>query len=99
MNEDPGAKQSWVSEGNLEKMLETFSEFPSWVTSTFKYVPPPSFVLSPLLMTIRHSADLGLWQLRDLVSIPISRALKTHFTDNVKGSPQDMAPWPRHSDW
>ncbi|CEJ54999.1 hypothetical protein PMG11_01283 [Penicillium brasilianum] len=49
LNEDPGAKQSWVAEGNLDKMLETFSEFPTWVTSVFK-----------------HSADLGLWQLRDL---------------------------------
>jgi salicylate hydroxylase len=37
MNEDPGEKQSWVSEGELGKMLQTFSEFPSWVTSTFKY--------------------------------------------------------------
>ncbi|KAL4883528.1 hypothetical protein BJY04DRAFT_216352 [Aspergillus karnatakaensis] len=49
MNEDPNAKQSWVSEGNLPKMLETFSEFPQWMTSIFK-----------------HSADLGLWQLRDI---------------------------------
>ncbi|OKO92272.1 hypothetical protein PENSUB_12834 [Penicillium subrubescens] len=49
MNEDPGAKQSWVSEGDLNKMLQTFSEFPTWVTNVFK-----------------HSADLGLWQLRDL---------------------------------
>jgi hypothetical protein len=37
MNEDPGAKQSWVSEGDLNKMLETFSEFPTWVTNVFKY--------------------------------------------------------------
>lgn len=36
MNEDPNAKQSWVSKGSLEKMLETFSEFPTWVTHTFK---------------------------------------------------------------
>lgn len=38
MNEDPNAKQSWVSEGSLKKMLETFSEFPSWVTNIFKSV-------------------------------------------------------------
>ncbi|KAL4768214.1 2-polyprenyl-6-methoxyphenol hydroxylase [Aspergillus nidulans var. acristatus] len=37
MNEDPNAKQSWVSEGSLEKMLDTFSEFPDWVTSIFKH--------------------------------------------------------------
>jgi salicylate hydroxylase len=37
LNEDPGAKQSWVAEGNLDKMLQTFSEFPTWVTSVFKY--------------------------------------------------------------
>lgn len=43
MNEDPGAKQSWVSEGDLQKMLETFSEFPTWITSIFKYVDFPSF--------------------------------------------------------
>ncbi|KAL6234561.1 hypothetical protein BDW75DRAFT_231034 [Aspergillus navahoensis] len=36
MNEDPNAKQSWVSEGSLAKMLGTFSEFPEWVTSIFK---------------------------------------------------------------
>lgn len=38
MNEDPNAKQSWVAEGDLAKMLETFSEFPTWVTKIFKYV-------------------------------------------------------------
>ncbi|EPS31051.1 hypothetical protein POX_b01963 [Penicillium oxalicum] len=37
MNEDPSAKQSWVAEGNLQKMLDTFSEFPQWMTSTFKH--------------------------------------------------------------
>jgi salicylate hydroxylase len=30
MNEDPDAAQSWVTEGNKEKMLETFKDFPSW---------------------------------------------------------------------
>ncbi|KAL2856825.1 hypothetical protein BJX68DRAFT_263357 [Aspergillus pseudodeflectus] len=49
INEDPNEKQSWVAEGNLGKMLDTFSEFPEWITSIFK-----------------HSADLGLWQLRDI---------------------------------
>ncbi|KAJ5757259.1 uncharacterized protein N7511_007441 [Penicillium nucicola] len=49
MNEDPHAKQSWVAEGNFEKMMDTFANFPSWVKNIFK-----------------HSADLGLWQLRDL---------------------------------
>ncbi|KAL4981889.1 hypothetical protein BDW68DRAFT_195989 [Aspergillus falconensis] len=37
MNEDPNAKQSWVSEGSLAKMLDTFSEFPDWVLSVFKH--------------------------------------------------------------
>ncbi|CAI7618742.1 unnamed protein product [Penicillium pancosmium] len=37
MNEDPNAKQSWVAEGDLSKMLATFSELPSWVTSIFKH--------------------------------------------------------------
>ncbi|OJI99413.1 hypothetical protein ASPVEDRAFT_124547 [Aspergillus versicolor CBS 583.65] len=37
MHEDPNGNQSWVSEGNLTKMLDTFSEFPSWVTSIFKH--------------------------------------------------------------
>ncbi|PWY65408.1 FAD/NAD(P)-binding domain-containing protein [Aspergillus eucalypticola CBS 122712] len=37
MNEDSG--QSWVSEGSLVKMLETFAEFPDWVTSIFKHSP------------------------------------------------------------
>lgn len=37
MNEDPNAKQSWVAEGDLAKMLATFAEYPSWVTNIFKY--------------------------------------------------------------
>lgn len=37
MTEDPHAKQSWVAEGDLKKMMETFAEFPSWVTNIFKY--------------------------------------------------------------
>ncbi|KAL4804540.1 hypothetical protein BDV18DRAFT_153033 [Aspergillus unguis] len=39
MNEDPASGQSWVTEGSMEKMLETFSEFPSWLTSIFKHSP------------------------------------------------------------
>ncbi|KAJ6110625.1 hypothetical protein N7486_002860 [Penicillium sp. IBT 16267x] len=49
MNEDPSLRQSWVSEGSMEKLLGTFAEFPSWLTSILK-----------------HSPDLGLWQLRDI---------------------------------
>ncbi|KAJ5668506.1 uncharacterized protein N7477_007076 [Penicillium maclennaniae] len=49
MNEDPNSGKSWVSEGSLEKMIEIFAEFPSWITNIFK-----------------HSADIGLWQLRDM---------------------------------
>ncbi|PYH91317.1 FAD/NAD(P)-binding domain-containing protein [Aspergillus ellipticus CBS 707.79] len=30
LNEDPNAKQSWVSEGHLDKMLEAFAEYPPW---------------------------------------------------------------------
>ncbi|BAE65918.1 unnamed protein product [Aspergillus oryzae RIB40] len=37
MNEDPNATQSWVSEGKLDKLMETFSEFPRWITDIFKY--------------------------------------------------------------
>lgn len=36
MNEDPNATQSWVSEGKLDKLMETFSEFPRWITDIFK---------------------------------------------------------------
>ncbi|CRG92016.1 hypothetical protein PISL3812_09070 [Talaromyces islandicus] len=39
MNEDPKKHTSWVSEGKLRKMLETFSDFPSWVTDIFKHSP------------------------------------------------------------
>ncbi|CAG8938476.1 unnamed protein product [Penicillium salamii] len=39
MTEDPALKQSWVSEGNIEKMLETFREFPSWVKKIFRHSP------------------------------------------------------------
>ncbi|KAJ5096576.1 hypothetical protein N7456_007297 [Penicillium angulare] len=67
MNEDPNAKQSWVAEGDLNKILQTFSEFPDWVTSIFKYEItdfPLKDRCSPIIQ--RHSSDLGLWQLRDL---------------------------------
>ncbi|KAJ5531910.1 hypothetical protein N7494_008462 [Penicillium frequentans] len=37
MKEDPKFNQSWVSEGNLDKMLEIFSEYPTWVTNIFKH--------------------------------------------------------------
>ncbi|KAJ5778761.1 hypothetical protein N7520_002007 [Penicillium odoratum] len=37
MNEDPNA--SWVSQGDLNKMLETFFEFPNWITNIFKHSP------------------------------------------------------------
>jgi salicylate hydroxylase len=37
MSEDPHAKQSWVAEGDLKKMMETFAGFPSWVKNIFKY--------------------------------------------------------------
>jgi salicylate hydroxylase len=30
MHEDPNAAQSWVTEGDKDKMLETFKEFPAW---------------------------------------------------------------------
>lgn len=36
MNEDPSLRQSWVSEGSLDKLLDTFAEFPSWLISIFK---------------------------------------------------------------
>jgi salicylate hydroxylase len=38
MNEDPLLKQSWVSEGDLGKMLQTFLEFPSWIKNIFRCV-------------------------------------------------------------
>lgn len=77
MNEDPGAKQSWVSEGDLNKMLETFSEFPTWVTSVFKYDSIFSIISLQSLIVSRHSADLGLWQLRDLVRTSFFEVLAT----------------------
>lgn len=35
MNEDPDSKQSWVAKGDLDKMLETFAEFPAWAKAPF----------------------------------------------------------------
>ncbi|KAF2215310.1 hypothetical protein CERZMDRAFT_65622 [Cercospora zeae-maydis SCOH1-5] len=31
MNENPNVKQSWVSRGDLDKMLDTYKDFPEWV--------------------------------------------------------------------
>ncbi|KAJ5536257.1 hypothetical protein N7513_009443 [Penicillium frequentans] len=39
MNEDPSLRQSWVSEGSMSKLFDTFAEFPSWLTSIFKHSP------------------------------------------------------------
>lgn len=36
MNEDPDSKQSWVSRGDLNKMLDTYTEFPEWIKEPFK---------------------------------------------------------------
>ncbi|KAH6629613.1 FAD binding domain-containing protein [Boeremia exigua] len=36
MNEDPGSAQSWVTEGNPEKMLDTFEDFPSWTQDALR---------------------------------------------------------------
>jgi salicylate hydroxylase len=35
MNEDPDSKQSWVSKGDLQQMLETYKDFPEWVKTSF----------------------------------------------------------------
>lgn len=36
MNEDVDSKQSWVSTGDLGRMLETFKDFPEWMQDVFK---------------------------------------------------------------
>ncbi len=36
MNEDPDSKQTWVSRGDRNKALETYSEFPEWIKAPFK---------------------------------------------------------------
>jgi salicylate hydroxylase len=36
MHEDPDAAQSWIDEGNPEKMLTTFKDFPSWTKDMLK---------------------------------------------------------------
>lgn len=39
MNEDADSKQSWVSRGDLHKMLETYHKFPDWIKIVFKLAP------------------------------------------------------------
>lgn len=36
MNEDADSKQSWVSTGDLNLMLDTFKDFPEWMKDVFK---------------------------------------------------------------
>ncbi|KAK4580461.1 hypothetical protein LTR86_000664 [Recurvomyces mirabilis] len=36
MNEDTNQKQSWVSRGDLDKMLDTYQDFPEWMRDVFK---------------------------------------------------------------
>lgn len=35
-NEDVDSKQSWVSTGDLYRMLDTFKDFPDWIKAVFK---------------------------------------------------------------
>lgn len=53
MNEDPGQHQSWVSKGDVNRMLETYKDFPEWIKDVFRQGLKPEY-------------ELGLWQLRDL---------------------------------
>lgn len=36
MNEDADSKQSWVSTGDVNLMLDTFKDFPEWMKDVFK---------------------------------------------------------------
>ncbi|KAL2867668.1 uncharacterized protein BJX67DRAFT_371714 [Aspergillus lucknowensis] len=54
MNED-SANTSWTTEGNHDKMMNTFADFPSWARK-------------PLQLAM--ASELGLWQLRDLDPLP-----------------------------
>lgn len=36
IHEDVDEKQSWVSRGDLNRMLETFKDFPEWIKSIFR---------------------------------------------------------------
>jgi salicylate hydroxylase len=51
MNEDPDTAQSWVNEGDAEKMLSTFNDFPQWTRD---------------MLGLGRAQRIGLWQLRDL---------------------------------
>ncbi|KAE8312815.1 hypothetical protein BDV41DRAFT_564752 [Aspergillus transmontanensis] len=55
MNEDPNATQSWVSEGKLDRLMETFSEFPRWITDIFKHSPDIG------LWQLRDIEPLSIW--------------------------------------
>ncbi|KAL3471167.1 hypothetical protein BJX99DRAFT_250646 [Aspergillus californicus] len=54
MNED-ATKTSWTTEGDHEKMMKTFADFPEWAQSPLR---------------LAKSSSLGLWQLRDLDPLP-----------------------------
>lgn len=36
MNEDPNSKQTWVSKGDLQKVLLTYRDFPEWLKEPFR---------------------------------------------------------------
>lgn len=36
MNEDPNSAQSWVTKGDLNKMLDTYAAFPEWTKDMFR---------------------------------------------------------------
>ena len=37
MSEDSDSKQSWVSRGDLDKMLDTYKDFPDWAKAPFRH--------------------------------------------------------------
>ncbi|KAH9842201.1 salicylate 1-monooxygenase [Teratosphaeria destructans] len=53
MNED-STSNSWTSTGSMEKLLESFADFPDWIKELFKL----------------QKDSMSLWQLRDLDPLP-----------------------------
>lgn len=55
MNEDPDSKQSWVSRGDLNKMLDTYQDFPDWIKT------PWSLAKDIGLWQLRDIDPLSTW--------------------------------------
>lgn len=67
------SRRAWTSKGSLSSLLETFSEFPSWLKEIFALADTEGKNDSPGnegTTSCTTDSDLAIWQLRDINPLP-----------------------------